>query len=857
MNLRRITVLLGVLPIFAFVATAANAANTNERAVLTVTTAVDFVPGSLRDMVATAAPGDVIQFSSPMTITLTAPIVVGVDFLTIDACYPDVVLNATGLFPGLELQGVTGCKIRGLRMEGFNPALLLDMGANANTVGGASPCERVEVHNGGHGIVLTDAGTINNKFLNVVTRNNLYEGIYLRDGASYNSFGDGSYAGAVFSHSNNLNGVLLEAVDGVTNPVVYNEFSYVLLGTDLSGFAFAGNILSGVALNGSAVSNNSFSMSLLSGNNINGVSISGGANDNKFKECLIGTAIDGKTSLGNSVGVDIEAGFKNDVDGLNVISGNRSHGVRIRSSASYQNVIAASSIGPDIAGGALGNGGSGVVLLDGTWENYVFENHISSNVGNGILLAGNDPHDNDIENNLVGTDKAASSAMANGLNGILLDSVASANRFRANNVSGNSQYGIAIVALGCDRNEFQGNFVGLDYSLTVAIPNGTGGVLVAGSSNRFGGLIPNEGNYICANTGWGVEVRGPVLGFYASFNDFMGNTIGLPGLGNARGGVFLNSGAVDNNIGDIVSATGGLPGNNIWNNLGPGVLVEDAATVDPSDGNQILSNSITDNSGDGIELAGNGNCSVPAPLITGADSTMVTGYSTVSVPCFVQVFRDSNDEGRELLGEITVPLGYGSFNVSTTLSAGDRVTATQTVDLGCTTGTAETSPFSAPMTAAAVGVIDCFCPSTVAICGNADPNAGCANSTSLGATLKAHGSTSVANDDLTFSTEQLPTGTFAMLLGSRAQRNIPFRDGRLCVGGSGTRIWRFQLRNSRQWGAVVFGDGLVARSHTFFLATGHIASGDTWYFQTYYRDAVGPCGGGGNLSNNVEISFTP
>jgi hypothetical protein len=418
-------------------------------------------------------------------------------------------------------------------------------------------------------------------------------------------------------------------------------------------------------------------------------------------------------------------------------------------------------------------------------------------------------------------------------------------------------YGVAVAALGCDKNEFQGNIIGLDYSRVNAIPNGAGGVLVSGSQNVFGGATPNDGNYICANVGWGVEVRGPVLGFFAADNQFMGNTIGMSGLGNSAGGVWLDSGAVDNLLGGPVT-TGSMNGNNIWSNGGHGVLVHNLSAPDPADGNQLLANSITDNSGEGIELAGGGNCMIPAPLITAANSVRVEGYSTVAGGLsLIQIFRDSDDEGLEFLGEQVVTFGYGLFSIPVTLSPGDRVTATQTYDMGCTTGTSETSPFSKPMTATEIGTPDCFCPNAVAICGNADPNAGCANSTAAGGLLKSHGTTSVAADDLTFSATKLPPSTFAMLLGSRAQRNIPFRDGRLCVGGSGKRIWRFQLRNSRQYGAAVFGDGLVARSLTFFSATGHIGTGDTWYFQTFYRDTLGPCGTGGNLTNNVEITFTP
>ncbi|NRA98053.1 MAG: right-handed parallel beta-helix repeat-containing protein, partial [Planctomycetes bacterium] len=504
MNLRRITSLLGVLPLLAL------AANANHRAVLVVTSSVDYTPGCLRDMVASAAPGDVIKFGFPMITNLTAPIVVGVDNLTIEACYPDVVLNATALFPGLEFQGVTGCKVLGLRMEGFNGALIFANGANGNKVGGLNPCDRVEVHNGGNGIVLRDGGTSNNEFYNVVSRNNIYEGIYLRSGASYNQFGDGTYGGAVFSYANTLNGLLLQTTPAYVGAVEYNEFWHCLIGTDLTGYAASGNALSGVALSGTAVTNNSFTKCVLSGNAANGASISAGASLNKFTACHIGTDIDGKIALGNIVGVDIACGSQNSLDSLNVISGNYSDGVRIRSTASCLNLVNGNALGPDVNGNALGNGGSGIALLNGAWANQVTQNHISSNLGNGVLLFGNGVNANNVELNVVGTDQAASAAMPNGLHGILLDVGAFDNDFKENIVSGNTQYGIAIGALGCDGNEFKGNVVGLDNSRVNAIPNGAGGVLVLGSNNLFGGMTPNQGNYICANTGWGVEVRGPI-----------------------------------------------------------------------------------------------------------------------------------------------------------------------------------------------------------------------------------------------------------------------------------------------------------------------------------------------------------
>ena len=853
MKISRFVPLMGALSILAMTADASSATEPNRSApsVHLVTSPVDGAPGSLRQLISVAAPGDVITFAGPMTVNLGSPIIVGVDNLTIEACYPDVTVNALGLFPGIELSAVTGCHIRGLRMEGFNPAIGLTTGAHDNHIGGPDPCDLVEIYSGGLGVALSDPGTVRNKFVQVQVHHNMYEGIYLRHGASENFFGDGTPSGAVISSDNGRNGVLLEDTGGTGSSVIRNEFHHCLIGLDPSGLAPAGNALSGVVLDGPGVIENMFSACVISGNSMNGVTITGGANQNTFWTCLIGVDASGTAMLGNVNGVEINAGSSNAIE-AGVVSGNQQFGVVIRSSAAFDNKVNENRIGPDANAAALGNGRSGVALMDGAFENRVIGNHISSNGEDGVALMGNDPVDNLIESNLIGTDQSASAAMPNARNGIFLGSVASSNDFRENIVSGNADNGVAVVGLGSDENSFQGNIIGLDSSLANAIPNGGSGMLIYSSKNLVGGVNPGDGNYICANTRWGVEVRGPAAGFAALENEFYGNTVGMAGLGNGRGGLWFDSGALDNFVGN------NLAGNTIHENGGPGVLVHNASTADPADGNHILSNSITANAGDGIELAGGGNCMIPAPIITAANSVSIEGYTTVSSPlCTVQVFRDTDDEGMEFLGEVLVASSYGFFSIPVTLSPGDRVTATQTADIGCTTPRAETSPFSSVMTASEIGSPDCFCPNVVAICGNPDPNAGCANSTGSGALLKAHGTTSVASDDLTLSVTQVPRTSFTMLLGSRATRNIPFRDGRLCVGGSGTRIWRFQLRNSGQWGASVFGAGIVARSLSFSTPSGYINSGNTWYFQTFYRDTTGPCGTGGNLTNNVKITFTP
>jgi hypothetical protein len=844
MRLRQLLKIVGILPLLA----------ASAGAQVMVTTPANAGPGSLREAIGTAAVGDKILFAAPMTINLTSPIVVGVDNLIIEACYPSVTLNASALFPGLEFSAVTGCEVRGLRMEGFSPALGFRNGSSGNKVGGTNPCHKMELHNGGLGIALSDSGTILNEFLNVEVRHNLYEGIYLRNGASQNRFGDGSLPGAVCSHDNGLNGVLLEYISGVVGSVSQNEFLGCLIGTDITGYVGSGNALSGVTLRGFGVTNNLFSGCVLSGNLVNGLSVDGGASLNTVKSCLVGVDVAGLVAVPNDVGVDILNGFQNSISVDNVISGNLGHGIRLRSSSSYQNNISENKLGPDVTGSALGNGEAGIALLDGAWENEVFKNHISSNGMDGVFFEGNDPHHNLIIENLVGTDSAGGVAMPNGRHGVMLQSVATENQFVGNVISGNTSYGV-VVGFSSDRNSFKSNTIGLDIARVNSVQNNLSGMIIFASETEVGGATLNEGNCISGNGAWGVILRGDALS-NAVLNRFSANMVGMPGLGNGFGGFKLMGYVFDTVIGAHVGSTSTSLGNSILENGGPGVLVGLAGGPDPTDGVQILNNSISDNVGDGIELAGLGNAMIPAPLITAATSSYVGGYITVgATPCLVQVFRDSDDEGYELLGEQFVGSAYGTFSIAASLAPGDRVTATQTTHVGGMTPWAETSPFSSVMTAVEVGGPGCFCTAAVAPCGNADPNAGCSNSTGFGASLRAHGSRSVSDDNLTLSAERLPAGVFTMLLASRGAAMIPFGDGLLCVN-PGSRIWRLQVANSRPWGATVYGDGLVAKS--LLLPPGAaINSGDTWSFQALYRDVAGPCGTGRNLTNSVKIGFTP
>lgn len=148
----------------------------------------------------------------------------------------------------------------------------------------------------------------------------------------------------------------------------------------------------------------------------------------------------------------------------------------------------------------------------------------------------------------------------------------------------------------------------------------------------------------------------------------------------------------------------------------------------------------------------------------------------------------------------------------------------------------------------------CTCAAALAPCGNVDGTAGCANSTGAGAKLEALGTSSVIADDLVLVTSHVPANQFALYYFGQTAGSFPFGDGLRCIGGSTQRF--LPLQNSGASGTLTLGPGIVARSHAFPAAF-HIAPFASWNFQSWYRDAQGPCVSGFNLSDAVLITFTP
>jgi hypothetical protein len=139
-----------------------------------------------------------------------------------------------------------------------------------------------------------------------------------------------------------------------------------------------------------------------------------------------------------------------------------------------------------------------------------------------------------------------------------------------------------------------------------------------------------------------------------------------------------------------------------------------------------------------------------------------------------------------------------------------------------------------------IGVVTCDAQSNPCPCGNQGTvSSGCTNSTGVGASLEAIGSTGVFNDDAEFEAAGMPAGKVALLFQGTLEVGVPFFDGFRCAGG---QIKRFTPQLTDPTGAAVWGPGLAS--------TGGWAVGQTRIFQVWYRDPVGgPCGTLANVSN--------
>jgi len=403
------------------------------------------------------------------------------------------------------------------------------------------------------------------------------------------------------------------------------------------------------------------------------------------------------------------AGFDNGTD---------SAGIILTSNASNA-VIKGNLIGEDPSEGIAANfygirvTGATNVTIGGTTP--ADRNDISGNTNIGLYI--DSAVNITVQGNYIGIDSTGTAALGNsdgiyltGSSGTIGGTAAGA----GNVISGNLGNGITIDT-GTTGLLVQGNYIGTNAAGTAAVGNTDHGIEIRDAvGNTIGGSSAGAGNVISGNLLHGVYINGSATGT----NFVQGNLIGTAAdgtmiVGNVGAGVYV---AKSNNV---IGGTGAGEGNVIAGNGANGVSVVGATGV------QILGNSISGNTGVGIDLGDDGSTANDAtdsdsgdnnllnfPVLTsaslGGTTVDINGTVTTDITGTVRVefFKTdaSGTQGKTYLGFINVAVVAGnaaSFSASLSslgLSDGDKIVATTTDSTSISAGTSE---FSANVTAVA------------------------------------------------------------------------------------------------------------------------------------------------------------
>ncbi len=344
-----------------------------------------------------------------------------------------------------------------------------------------------------------------------------------------------------------------------------------------------------------------------SGNSILGLAVNRGlgdgivlypnANENLIAENLIGIDVGGNTAVGNALqGIFVQSNGNRIVN--NVISGNHANGVWIygtNGSTGQNNVLSGNKIGTNKSGNmAVPNVGNGVRVAEGARGNLVGGNLdgtgqvivtgpgnvISGNGYAGVWIEGESTTGNLLLNNLIGINAAGTNPLGNANTGVVIisgaNNVVGLNRpdgLPSNIISGNATDGLSIVGGNSTKTRVENNYFGTDANGTYDIGNGSNGIYLDTSENRF------VSNLISGNDYVGVYLNG-LGGVGGRANVFNSNRIGTnkagtSSIGNRYEGILLVNGAQGNFLGGEADSDGKpivtAPGNLISGNGGHGI----------------------------------------------------------------------------------------------------------------------------------------------------------------------------------------------------------------------------------------------------------------------------------------------
>jgi hypothetical protein len=553
-----------------------------------------------------------------------------------------------------------GTSAEGTFAIGNGEGVLIDAGATGNVVGG--PADGNTIAGNDTGVDIEGSGTTGNlvegnliglsKASTSVGNGN---GVVIGSGATLNTIGGGSNVNFMNIISGNTN----DGVDITGSGTNRNTVAGNSIGTNSAQNAAVANASGAVIENGASDNsiggNTPDDGNLISGNGTGVLIQDANTTLNSVEFNVIGTDFTGTNALANGVGVSILNGASNNVIGAphfgNVISGNTAYGVEIFGDGTSSNLVQSNMIGVDISGMvALANGG-GVLISFGATDN------------------------------VIGGTKAMT----------------------GNTISGNKTYGVEIAQPWTSGNLVEQNTIGLNASANTALANGVGVVITGGASyNLIGGV--KAGNNISGNTGDGVVIDGNGT----TFNSVQDNSIGIPILGgeigNGQDGVLITDEASYNTIGGVSPGEGNGISYNGQNGVFIGGIPGDEASKPAGLGNSVLANSIEGNTGLGIDL-GTGPDSLTAPDLSSA--TLVHGVLSLNGAIAtatnedyrVEVFANpsseaGNPQGDTFLGAFTLQSGGNTaLDVTDNLTTG-QVQAGEVITVTITDQNGNTSEFS-------------------------------------------------------------------------------------------------------------------------------------------------------------------
>jgi titin len=427
-------------------------------------------------------------------------------------------------------------------------------GASDNTIGGtALGAGNVISANAQTGLLIADSSNnvvkgnkIGTDATGMQALGNLGFGIRLWN-ATDNNIGGITARGRNIISANELDGLFVGV--GSTGNLIHGNY----IGTDIMGSDPLGNLQRGVEISSASFNTIGGTVSgagnVISANQLSGIVLTAGAWGCTIQQNFIGTDATGMQPLGNGgLGIRLQAADDTLIGGTapgagNVISGNGLSGIRI-GHGSAGTVVQGNYIGTDVTGlHGLGNSHRGITIsaasnnvIGGTMPGA--GNVISGNNWAGIVIE-KDSQANQVQGNLIGTDKTGTQALGNGAAGVRISDstdnlVGGTTASAANVISGNDQDGVHLDT-GASGNLVQGNFIGTDSTATIRLGNGWNGVAISNSpDNSIGGSADGAANTIENNLQVGVLIEGA----HATGNTIVANSIDS----NNEGGIQLVNG---------------------------------------------------------------------------------------------------------------------------------------------------------------------------------------------------------------------------------------------------------------------------------------------------------------------------